>query len=543
MKNRTLSTKLTGILGVFFIIAIVNAAVIFLVVQQQKANGRAINLAGRQRMLSQKMSKESFVLLTAATAEEKEKGIADITKTSALFDKTLKGLIHGDPEQGLAPCTDKKVLQKLDEVTALWSPFYQEIKTLMGAGPDTPDGQQALSAIKAKNIPLLNTMNEGVMLFEASNNLDVILVIQGLLLMLTLLTVIAAWFFTRKMIINPLKHFSATLDASAEDISLAASTVASGAETIADQASNQAAAVEESSASLEEITAISKQNADNTAAANTHMQETQDIVEKAHTYMAQMKKSMEDISVSGQEISKIIKTIDEIAFQTNLLSLNAAVEAARAGEAGAGFAVVADEVRNLALRAAEAAKNTSGLIESVVKKINDGSQLVEKSTTAFDEVAVSSKKVATLTNEIVRSIQEQSGGISQISIAINEMDNVTQQNAATSEESASAAKDMHVQSQHLLGIVDELTTLVEGTGRRTANLQMKKGTARPKSAAPDKRSLATVRAKKSVPASQKQQKTPAGKQPPRPLPEPQQTKREMDAAKAIPFDEGEFSDF
>lgn len=541
MKNRTLNTKLTGILCVFFLIAIVNTGIIFLVVQQQKASGRAINLAGRQRMLSQKMSKESFMLLTAATAEEKEKGVADITKTAALFDTTLKGLIHGDKEQGLAPCTDKKVLQKLDEVTNLWAAFYLDIKTLLSTGADTAEGQRALGAIKQKNIPLLTAMNEGVMLFEESSNLNTILIIQGVLLLLTLLTVISAWFFTRMMIINPLKHFSATLDESAEDISLAASTVASGAVTLADQSSNQAAAVEESSASLEEITAISKQNADNTAEANNHMQETQEIVEKAHTYMAQMKKSMEDISVSGQEISKIIKTIDEIAFQTNLLSLNAAVEAARAGEAGAGFAVVADEVRNLALRAAEAAKNTSVLIESVVKKINDGSQLVEKSTAAFDEVAVSSNKVATLTNEIVRSIQEQSGGISQISIAINEMDTVTQQNAATSEESASAAKDLHVQSQHLLGIVNELTALVEGTEKKAASPRIKTRPAGERGAASGKRPV-SGKVKDPGTASQKLQKTPARK-PPQSLPAPQQEKNQVDATKIIPFEDGEFSDF
>jgi methyl-accepting chemotaxis protein len=447
------------------IIGIVNSAIILFVVQQQKANGRAINLAGRQRMLSQKMSKESFYLVNTSIKTEQQKIISDIKNTSVLFDRTLTGLISGDNEQGLKPCKDKNVLQKLDEVKDLWTAFYSHINTLVEYGPETEKGQNALKLIKEKNIPLLKTMNEGVMLFEKSNSLDIIITIQVFLLLLTIVTVIGAWIFTRKLIIIPLKNFSFFLDKSAEDISNAASTVASGAETIADQANSQAAAVEQSSASLEEITSISKQNADNTTEANNHMQETQKIVEKAHKYMEKMKKSMEDISASGEEINNIVKTIDEIAFQTNLLSLNASVEAARAGEAGAGFAVVADEVRNLALRAAEAAGNTSQKIDDVLGKINDGSKLVEQSTNAFDEVAESSGKVAVLTNEIVQSIKEQSIGISQINIAINEMDSVTEQNAATSEESASVARDMDVQSKQLLGIVDQLATLVEGEGK------------------------------------------------------------------------------
>lgn len=462
----TLNSKLSGILIVFFIIGIVNAAIILFVVQQQKASGRAINLAGRQRMLTQKMSKESFYLVNTSIQAEQKKIIREIKNTSALFDRTLTGLINGDSEQGLKPCKDKNVLQKLDEVKGLWGVFYSHINTLIEYGPETDEGQRALKLIKEKNMPLLKTMNEGVQLFEKSNSLDAIITIQSFLLLLIIITVVAAWFFTRKSIITPLKYFSASLDESAEDISNAAATVASGAETIADQANCQAAAVEQSSASLEEITSISKLNADNTTEANRHMQETQKIVEKAYIYMEKMKKSMEDISASGKEISNIVKTIDDIAFQTNLLSLNASVEAARAGEAGAGFAVVANEVRNLALRAAEAAKNTSQKVDGVLGKINDGSKLVEQSTNAFNEVAESSKKVAALTNEIVQSIKEQSIGISQINIAINEMDTVTEQNAATSEESASAAKNMHLQSQQLLDIVNQLTALVEGKSKK-----------------------------------------------------------------------------
>ena len=148
---------------------------------------------------------------------------------------------------------------------------------------------------------------------------------------------------------------------------------------------------------------------------------------------------MEKISQSSEETSKIIKTIDEIAFQTNLLALNAAVEAARAGESGAGFAVVADEVRNLAMRAAEAAKNTSGLIESTVKRISDGSALVTSTDQAFAEVAANTVKVGDLVDEIAAASKEQALGIEQLNAAVSEIDKATQQNVANADLLASTA--------------------------------------------------------------------------------------------------------
>ncbi len=537
-KDFTLNTKLTVILLVFLAIGLINSAIIFFVVQHQEVNGRSINMAGRQRMLIQKMSKESFLLfLQAQSQEDLKKGISDVNKTSALFDKTLKGLISGDQEHGLMACTDKKVLLKLQEVNQLWVRFQGHINDLTAFGPGTSRGKKALEAIKTENLPLLERMNEAVMLYEKSSNANNILTFQSILLLFTLAIAFVAWFFTRKLIIKPLRQITSTLDESAEDINQASSTVATGAETIADQASNQAASIEESSASLEEITTISKQNADNITEANSLMQETQSVVEKAHSYMEHMKKSMEEISVAGQEISKIIKTIDEIAFQTNLLSLNAAVEAARAGEAGAGFAVVAEEVRNLAHRSSEAAKNTSSMIEDVVGKIEKGSELVEQSTTAFDEVANSSKKVASLTNEIVHSIQEQSHGISQINIAINEMDSVTQKNAATSEESASVARDMQNQASQLLRIVEQLATIVEGASKQ-------KTVAATVLAAHAPEPLKKIATQKKVVSSPTKRQT---KQPSKKLAPPPSEKRpaklEGKPEEVIPFDDEEFQDF
>ncbi|MCK5312368.1 MAG: hypothetical protein KAJ62_09665, partial [Desulfobacteraceae bacterium] len=216
---------------------------------------------------------------------------------------------------------------------------------------------------------------------------------------------------------------------------------------------------------------MTKTNANNANQADTLMKNTGQTIGKANESMSQLIKSMEDISRASDETSKIVKTIDEIAFQTNLLALNAAVEAARAGEAGAGFAVVADEVRNLAMRAAKAAKDTTNLIEDTVSKINSGSTLVNSTNEEFTEVASATEKVAQLIDEISSASSEQADGIEQINQALVEMDNVTQQNAAISEESASASEEMNAQSVTMIESVEELVSMVQGSKIKHTNIK------------------------------------------------------------------------
>ncbi len=203
---------------------------------------------------------------------------------------------------------------------------------------------------------------------------------------------------------------------------------------LAERASQNAASMEETSAALEEMSSMTKLNADNASHANSLMEEGSHVVFKANGSMADLTYSMEEIIKASRVTSEIVKTIDEIAFQTNLLALNAAVEAAHAGEAGAGFAVVADEVRSLALRTAQAARNTAVLIEDTIQRIHDGAELVSKTNDAFSQVAATFARLRELVAGISSASGEQALGIEQINISVFEMDKLSQQNAASSEE-------------------------------------------------------------------------------------------------------------
>jgi methyl-accepting chemotaxis protein len=214
---------------------------------------------------------------------------------------------------------------------------------------------------------------------------------------------------------------------------------------LSDSSSQQAASIEETSASLDEMASMTKQNAENTTAANHLMISVREAIEKANQAMTELTRSMTDIARASEQTQQIVKNIDEVAFQTNLLALNAAVEAARAGEAGAGFAVVADEVRNLALRATDSAKNTANLIQDIVHKVRGGEKLVTVTNDAFGSVIGSSRKVQELMEEIAAASREQSDGIHQINSAVADMNQVTQQNAANAEELASVMSMFRVE--------------------------------------------------------------------------------------------------
>ena len=246
--------------------------------------------------------------------------------------------------------------------------------------------------------------------------------------------------FLGRTISNILIRVANKMSGEANAVAAAASQISSSSQALADGASSQAAAVEQISSTMEEVTAMTRQDAENAKLSEDLTREANQVLQEADSSMKKLSTSMAEISKASTETHKIVKTIDEIAFQTNLLALNAAVEAARAGEAGAGFAVVADEVRSLAMRATEAAKNTSNLIEGTVHKIKVGADLVAVTETSFEAVSQSIGKINTTVGEIAGSTKEQAIAISQVNSAISQVDNVIQQAAASAEETAAAAK-------------------------------------------------------------------------------------------------------
>jgi len=255
---------------------------------------------------------------------------------------------------------------------------------------------------------------------------------------------------------------------SATQVSSASAQVAQSSQSMAAGASEQASSLEETSASLEEMSSMTRQNAESTEQANLLMVEANKAVGGGMEAMQRMSTAIDAIKTSSNETAKIIKTIDEIAFQTNLLALNAAVEAARAGEAGKGFAVVAEEVRHLAQRSAEAAKNTTNLIEGAQKNADNGVAVSQEVAGDLQQIARSAQQVAQIIAEIATASKEQAQGIEQISTAVSQVDRVTQSNAASSEEAASASEELSAQARELEEMVAGLILLVDGTAGRNA---------------------------------------------------------------------------
>jgi methyl-accepting chemotaxis protein len=303
------------------------------------------------------------------------------------------------------------------------------------------------------------TNEESVGHFRAFKTRVVGTVALGLVL-LTLLSWIVA-----RSIPRPFATIITRLQAAAEANADSSSVISESSKHLAQGASSQAASLEETSASLEEISSMAKNNAANAARAKDLAQQARRAADAGTQNVEAMNQAMAAIKASSDGIAQIIKTIDEIAFQTNILALNAAVEAARAGEAGAGFAVVAEEVRALAQRSATAAKETAAKIDDSVGKSRHGAEVCAKVATGLQEITTKSRQVDELVGEIAQASSEQTTGIQQVNQAVGEMDKIVQAGAARAEEGASIGEQLIAQSTELKQCVGELAQLVGG--RRT----------------------------------------------------------------------------
>ena len=403
-------------------------------------------------ILSLKVAKDEVEFMLDKHADR----VDSMAKNMGLLKGYLKAL-----EEELRSSEEKARLKTIEEEIETYTGLLKQmIRDEAVIQKDTAEMVELLHHIEAIGARLSHEAE--IMADGMEKEADIALIA---LIVISLVSGVLLAFFVARGISKPINKIIAGLNEGSDQVASASGQVSSSSQSLAEGASEQAASIEETSSSLEEMSSMTKQNADNAHQADNLMKEANQVVDQANNSMGELTTSMGEISKASEETSKIIKTIDEIAFQTNLLALNAAVEAARAGEAGAGFAVVADEVRNLAMRAADAAKNTADLIEGTVKKVNDGSDLVTKTNEAFTQVAESAGKVGELVGEIAAASNEQSQGIDETNKAVAEMDKIVQQNAANAEESASASEEMNAQAEQMKGMVDGLIALVGGSAK------------------------------------------------------------------------------
>jgi len=400
------------------------------------------------------------------------KNPAMVEKSRDLFQSgaaTMRDTI-GSIRPLLTKVESRGQVDRIESALSAWQSLYQELVSDCAA--DKCDG--SLSAlldrlagagdqIQADAAKLIATQND-IRAEEGNSAASSVSTSRWITVCLILLALVAGgaalavvWTSTAT-----LRRIAGELSEGAEQTAGAASQVSSSSQSLAQGASEQAASLEETSASTEEINSMAHKNSDNSHAAADSVTSTQQNFMDANRALEQTVAAVGEISAQSGKISKIIKAIDEIAFQTNILALNAAVEAARAGEAGMGFAVVADEVRNLAQRCAQAAKDTSELIEESIAKSNDGKARVDEVASAIRAITGESGKVKTLVDEVHVSSQEQARGIEQIGKAIVQMEQVTQRSAANAEECASAAEELSSQSAAVREIVGRLNALVGG---------------------------------------------------------------------------------
>jgi methyl-accepting chemotaxis protein len=539
MKNMKLSTKLIGGFVIVAVIAAVIGAVGFWslnVAKTAQDETASVFLPSIYALGIMNEAQTAILLAERVLCFEKD---AEIVKRQyANLDAAWKRADEGWkiyeplPQSPDEAVVWKKLVQEWDG----WKKSHQDVLSLvkngdMDAARTTSFGKTRESFQKAqkllKEVVNINLKNSKETDAAFDKETGTVKLVFGALIILGVAVSLFLGIYQSLSITKALNRIIGGLTEASDQVASAAGEVSSASQSLAEGSSQQAASVEETSSSLEEMSSMTKQNASNSGQADSLMKQANQVVNKANTSMRQLTTSMQEISKASEETSKIIKTIDEIAFQTNLLALNAAVEAARAGEAGAGFAVVADEVRNLAMRAADAAKNTAALIEGTVKKVTEGTALVKTTNDAFKEVAGSAAKVGELVGEIAAASTEQSQGIEQVNIAVTEMDKVTQQNAATAEESASAAEELNAQAEEMKSFVADLAAMVGGkVGVSTRNPRTDR---RPKAASHARQAPKIALAVAKKPAKGKALAL--------------NRSREVNPDDIIPMDESDFKDF
>ncbi len=468
--GKKLLTSFGALLGVAVILGV---ASLYEVSSLSTSLDRAVNTTARKIRLSDDIGLMAERMQTAQrglVVYTYAKSPAQINNAVQMFNSASENSANLLAQIRTSAATEegRRAAREMDEARTAWNGVFAEMKQHADAG-DTEGAtkvgvERGVPAyeVLAKGAKRLVDLQDGILrqeqqeaATETSASRWVTMSLLAICLALGAATLIVVRNSSRA-----LQQAAARLSENAGQVAGASGQVSSASQSLAQGASEQAASLEETSASAEQITSMTRKNADNSRAAADLMAETASVVSTANQSLEQMQTSMQEINASSDKIGKIIKVIDEIAFQTNILALNAAVEAARAGEAGMGFAVVADEVRNLAQRSAQAAKDTAGLIEESIAKSSEGRGKLDQVAEAIRNITASAEKAKTLVDEVKLGSEEQARGIEQISKAIVQMEQVTQKSAANAEEAASAGEEMNSQASAMSETLDTLVALV-----------------------------------------------------------------------------------
>jgi methyl-accepting chemotaxis protein len=382
-------------------------------------------------------------------ANRLRKGLADL-RAMAANGQTISLLETLEREASSVSATHEELLQSMQrqQLDAALAIFAQKVQPRL-----EEIGRAAANLVNEQNADLAAASEAASV---KSGRLRILTI--AFMLIATLVGGGVFWIVTHTN--TTLRVMTERLSDSAEHVASAASQVSGASHALAEGATEQAASLEETSSSTEEIASITRKNADSAQQVAGLMQNTEASAKEVTQTLDQMVEQMKQIDSSSNKIARIIKVIDEIAFQTNILALNAAVEAARAGEAGLGFAVVADEVRNLAQRCAQAARDTAELIEESIATSHDGNSRLDLMAGAVRSMTGNSTRVKTLVDEVNVGSQEQSRGMDQIARAVTQMQQVTQRTAAGAEQSASSGTELSSHASVLRGLVKEMQQMV-----------------------------------------------------------------------------------
>ncbi len=435
--------------------------------QEVTVNAQKIQLVNdiQKSMLMIRLNTRGDLIFSDSVTLELENN--ERASARSLLDESLKALVKLSLNE-----EEKAILQSLSDNVARVRPVNNQITDFINARKNSEAA--VLLAEKADPMSREGTamMQRIVTLAEARNvevnqsALQSYYSFYGLLLILGIVCLVLSIFLAyliARSITKPIQKITNSLAEGGGQVAAASVQLSASAQQLSQGSAEQASAIEETSSTLQEAASMFQQNTVNTQQASQLSEQAKESADKGSAEMQAMMDAMEKIKKSSDEIAKIIKVIDDIAFQTNILALNAAIEAARAGEAGMGFAVVAEEVRNLAGRSAQAAKDTTAIIGTNIELSIEGVSVAQRVREALADITDQAKKVNELMNELAAASQEQAQGIEQVNKAMTQIESVTQQNAASAEESASAAEELTAQADSVKKIVAELSQLVSGT--------------------------------------------------------------------------------